>query len=244
MEELNDVTDSKELESDDDDTEVQKRKVKPKKRFEIEGGSSTECELCGKTFNNSSFSSFQLKRHIRTHHKKRYEKLNDVTDSMEQLEKSRLSTECQLCGKIFTENRHMKRHIQTVHEGYEQENLDAAEVKIENPRTVWDVKSLYEYQYFNCPSCSYKSDYKQDFVNHTFNTHPESVDFFRKISDGSLDDIITPWNKIAQTYGDLFFELKAKKLGPNAQKHCYIMEWIQVNVFQKNTLTKIETECS
>ena len=61
------------------------------------------------------------------------------------------STECDLCGKIFTENRHLKRHIQTVHDGYE-EKIDNSEVKIENPRvfSIWNVKSLYEYQYFNC----------------------------------------------------------------------------------------------
>ena len=62
--------------------------------------------------------------------------------------------------------------------------------KIENP---WDVVSLYEYQFFICPSCSYKNDHKQDFVNHTFQTHPESVDYFRNISDGSLSDINIPW---------------------------------------------------
>ena len=171
------------------------------------------------------------------------EELNDGAYSMEVDEHGK-PTKCELCGKMLSEYRHLKRHLQTVHKGLSEDYEErlATEVKLENP--MWDVKSLYEFQYFNCPSCSYKSDYKQDFVNHTFNTHPESVDFFRKISDGSLDDIITPWNKIAQTYGDLFFELKAKKLGPNAQKHCYIMKWIQVNVFQKNTLTKIETECS
>ena len=171
------------------------------------------------------------------------EELNDGAYSMEVDEHGK-PTKCELCGKMLSENRHLKRHLQTVHKGLsdDYEECLATEVKLENP--MWDVKSLYEFQYYNCPSCSYKSDYKQDFVNHTFNTHPESVDFFRKISDGSLDDIITPWNKIAQTYGDLFFELKAKKLGPNAQKHCYIMEWIQVNVFQKNTLTKIEKKCA
>ena len=64
------------------------------------------------------------------------------------------------------------------------------ESKIGNP---WNVASLYEYQYFNCPECSYRNDSKQEFVNHTFHTHPESVDYFRKISDISLSDIITPW---------------------------------------------------
>ena len=61
--------------------------------------------------------------------------------------------------------------------------------KSENP---WHVESLYEYQYFNCPSCSFKNPSKQDFVDHTFDIHPESVENFKKISDGSLSDITIP----------------------------------------------------
>ena len=57
----------------------------------------------------------------------------------------------------------------------------------------WDVESLYEFQYFQCPACTYNHNSKQDFVCHTFDTHPESVDYFRKISDGSLGDILPPW---------------------------------------------------
>ena len=56
-------------------------------------------------------------------------------------------------------------------------------IKFENP---WDVQSLYDFQYFNCPTCSFKNPSKYDFVHHTFKTHPESVDYLRKISDGSF----------------------------------------------------------
>ena len=57
----------------------------------------------------------------------------------------------------------------------------------------WDVDSLYEYQYFQCPACTFNHNSKQDFVCHTYNTHPESVEYFRKISDESLSDILPPW---------------------------------------------------
>ena len=88
-------------------------------------------------------------------------------------------------------------------------------LKNESP---WDVGSLYEYQYFNCPSCSFKKDSKQDFINHTFIAHPESVDYFRKISDGSLNDVVSPWeelqdDKMAHTYGDLYYVLEEKGIG-------------------------------
>ena len=129
-----------------------------------------------------------------------------------------------------------------------------ASSKLENP---WDVASLYEYQYFLCPSCSYKHDSKQDFVTHTFHTHPESMDYFKKISDGSLSDIIKPWDElqdtiisenghdIAPTYGDLFFGLKEKRIYPKDPSYFdYIMNWIKANVFQKTTLTMTEIKCA
>ena len=63
--------------------------------------------------------------------------------------------------------------------------------KLENP---WDVIiSIYDFQFFNCPSCSYKNDSKQDFVYHSFENHPESVQNLRRISDKCLNDILLPW---------------------------------------------------
>ena len=63
--------------------------------------------------------------------------------------------------------------------------------KSDNP---WSVASLYEFQYFNCPSCPFfKVGSKQDFVYHAFYTHPESTEDFKKISDGSQNGILLPW---------------------------------------------------
>ena len=63
--------------------------------------------------------------------------------------------------------------------------------KRENP---WDVESLYEFRYYNCPSCPYKQASKQDFICHAFDTHQESINFLSKIIDGSLDNILCPWD--------------------------------------------------
>ena len=65
------------------------------------------------------------------------------------------------------------------------------EHQIESP---WDVKSILEFQYFNCPTCSDKYGLKQDFINHASKLHPESIDYLKKISDGSLSDIVIPWS--------------------------------------------------
>ena len=54
----------------------------------------------------------------------------------------------------------------------------------------WDVESLYEFQYFNCPTCPYKHKSAQDFVDHAFNTHQESKNHFMNISNhDSFSDI-------------------------------------------------------
>ena len=60
----------------------------------------------------------------------------------------------------------------------------------ENP---WEVESIYEFYYFNCPTCSYKHCSKQDFVNHVIEIHPESVESLKKICDGSLSNVTIPW---------------------------------------------------
>ena len=63
--------------------------------------------------------------------------------------------------------------------------------KDENP---WTIKSIYDLQYFNCPSCVFKDKSKQEFINHAYEIHPEVIDDLRNIKDGSIDDIYCPWN--------------------------------------------------
>ena len=63
---------------------------------------------------------------------------------------------------------------------------------MENP---WNIESIYELQYFNCPSCKFKNYSKQKIVSHAYEFHPESIDFLIKINDNSLNDVICPWSK-------------------------------------------------
>ena len=63
-----------------------------------------------------------------------------------------------------------------------------------NVTSPWDVESLYEFQYFNCPTCPYKHHSAEDFVDHAFNTHQESKNHFINISNhDSFSDIWPPW---------------------------------------------------
>ena len=62
-------------------------------------------------------------------------------------------------------------------------------MKEENP---WNIHSIYDLLYFNCPSCAYKNPVKQEFVDHAYQLHPESEQYLRNISDGSLSDVEIP----------------------------------------------------
>ena len=55
--------------------------------------------------------------------------------------------------------------------------------------SFWDVKSLFDYLYFCCPACDSKCHIKQEFVDHALSEHPASKAYFKKISDGSTDDV-------------------------------------------------------
>ena len=65
-------------------------------------------------------------------------------------------------------------------------------IKMANP---WNINSIYELQFFNCPSCIFKNNSKQEIVNHSYQFHPESIDFLANISDNSLSDVICPWSE-------------------------------------------------
>merc|ERR1712098_980447 len=68
--------------------------------------------------------------------------------------------------------------------------LDGIMEKLINP---WSVHSIYDFSYFCCPECDGKWQYKQDFVDHAFKTHPKSIDSLQhEIRDGSLNDIHIP----------------------------------------------------
>ena len=63
---------------------------------------------------------------------------------------------------------------------------------MENP---WNISSIFELQYFNCPSCVFKNHSKQHLVNHAYEIHPESIEYLMNINDNSLADIPLPWNE-------------------------------------------------
>ena len=59
----------------------------------------------------------------------------------------------------------------------------------------WNINSLYDLQFFNCPSCIFKNQSKQDFVNHAYEIHPESIEYLKKLNDKSISDIEFPLDK-------------------------------------------------
>lgn len=57
---------------------------------------------------------------------------------------------------------------------------------------VWNIQSLYDLQFFLCPSCTYKNNLKQEFINHVYELHPDSDQYLKNITDGSLRDVEIP----------------------------------------------------
>ena len=62
---------------------------------------------------------------------------------------------------------------------------------MENP---WKIQTIYQLQYFNCPSCHFKNDSKQEIINHAYKTHPEGLNILlANIKDESLSDCLIPF---------------------------------------------------
>ena len=60
----------------------------------------------------------------------------------------------------------------------------------------WKIQSLYELQYYNCPACHYKNRSNQEFINHAYETHPESIEDLKNITDVSMEGVKYPWDDI------------------------------------------------
>ena len=81
------------------------------------------------------------------------------------------------------------------------ENIDE---NIEN-LNPWSVQSIFDLMYFNCPSCHFKHNSKQEFINHAYEFHPNAIPLLNNILDGSLDDVNIPW----AVKGEFFLEINS-----------------------------------
>ena len=59
--------------------------------------------------------------------------------------------------------------------------------------SLWSMKSINDFQYFNCPGCDFKHQSKQEFINHANELHPESIEHLEQMED--LDGVLCPWKK-------------------------------------------------
>ena len=76
---------------------------------------------------------------------------------------------------------------------YDTENVANSDTSGEL-NNVWNVNSIYDLQFFNCPDeqCNFKHSSKQEFIDHVCDNHAEYLILRNSISDGSLDDINNP----------------------------------------------------
>ena len=70
----------------------------------------------------------------------------------------------------------------------------------ENNENPWHIESIYDLQYFNCPSCIFRNHSKQEFIDHAYEIHPDSIEHLFNIKDDSLADIIFPNYEIKEEF--------------------------------------------
>ena len=143
-----------------------------------------KCEYCEKTFSQAR----NIKQHILTVHEGCKDfKCGDCQQSFST--KQVLERHCKALGHNIESMIHTKS--EEIADMYKSDSTTSNNVKVENP---WDVESFYEFRYYNCPSCSNRYTFLQDFVNHAYDAHPESINYLRKISDESVyDRFVPPW---------------------------------------------------
>ena len=88
---------------------------------------------------------------------------------------------------------------------FEEQNYEIKEEKLIIGNNPWTVSSLYQFQYFCCPSCIFRVDSKQDFVDHTTTIHPESLEHLLKIEDDSLQGDISKVCAIVSRVPNIWF---------------------------------------
>ena len=109
---------------------------------------------------------------------------------------------------------------------------------MENP---WNIQSIYDLQYFNCPSCVYKNHSKQELIDHAYDFHPESIEYLMHVNDKSLIDVILPWNvsekEIKSEENDLDYDLNLIKVEGNDNYPLSVeVEEIKTENFQNDSV--------
>ena len=127
---------------------------------------------------------------------------------------------------------------------YDEYNESQYEITEENP---WNILSLYEFLVFDCPSCAYKSNLKQEFIYHLCELHPEAIENLKNISDGSTSDIICPWEETdvkfeaSENYADENYDifLEANSNEPKIEIKNEMI--IEDDYYDANTKTTVES---
>ena len=111
----------------------------------------------------------------------------------------------------------------------------------------WNIQSIYDLQYFNCPSCVFKDNSKQEFIDHVYEIHPDSLEFLLKINDDSLADIIFPYIKEENTEEPVIVKiskdsLKIDKSDIKLFKSCYSKPDYETIKFSNKDIADNETK--
>ena len=96
------------------------------------------------------------------------------------------------------------------HEVHEEQTIHDTSLGTDNP---WYIQSIYDLQYFICPSCAFKDHSKQEFIDHVYNIHPDSIEHLFNIKDDSVADIVFPNYEIKEEFmSNIKVEIKEERI--------------------------------
>ena len=169
----------------------------------------------GKHFNHNYTEKVVEKVANNLKKQEKHSKMKDFTTEEEE-DASPILNQCGVCDKKFNNLLELNNHMKSEHSMGSQkfdikykdnsrrihtkknENAvkNSALLKkdpLQTAENPWEIQSIYDLQFYICPVCRYTNWSKQAFVNHISNIHPEAIENFKRIMDGSLNDINCPW---------------------------------------------------
>ena len=138
----------------------------------------------------------------------KHSKKKDVTIEETLEDAAPILNQCGVCDKKLNNLLELNIHMKSEHsmglQKFDIEDKDYSRIHENNKNSIktslvlpkenpWQIQSIYDLRFYICPVCRYTNWSKQAFVIHATNAHPEAIENFKNISDGSLNDIDCPW---------------------------------------------------
>ena len=184
----------------------------------------SEAKLETETIFDEEAAAENLFESVRTKRtQKKSQKLLEAEETERNIKSLKVETEIDI--EDYSEIEAIEEHVKPKPKKTKISKVKTVNLEDQTNENPWDIKSIYELQYFNCPKCDYKNHSKQEFIQHAYVNHPEAIEKFNNIEDGSLFDVDCPWNETE--FVDIKEELMdindddSSNVDPNKSHQCH-----------------------